>query len=58
MKEFWYWVLIVTFLIALNFATWLGLLHMDKKLNKTEALCLRVEKENKNDRRKKDPDTQ
>jgi hypothetical protein len=57
MKEFWYWVLIVTFLIALNFATWMGLLHMDKKLKQTEALVLRLEdKEKKNDRRKKDPD--
>jgi len=43
MKEFWFWVAIVTLLIFLNFATWLGLLHMDKKLTKAEALCVRVE---------------
>ena len=59
MKEFYWWVAIVTLLIFLNFATWMGLVYMDKKLTKTEALCLRVEeKEKKNDRRKKDPDTE
>lgn len=47
MKEFWFWVAIVTLLIFLNFATWMGLLHMDKKLAKTEALCVRVEDKEK-----------
>lgn len=57
MKEFWFWVAIVTLLIFLNFATWLGIAHMDKKLKKTEALCIRFEeKGKKNDRRKKDTD--
>jgi len=49
--------MIVTLLVVLNFATWLGLFHMDKKLKKTEAICTRVEKEEKKyDRRKKAPD--
>jgi len=57
MKEFWFWVAIVTLLIFLNFATWMGLVYMDKKLTKTEALCVRFEeKEKKNDRRKKADD--
>ena len=57
MKEFWFWVAIVTLLIFLNFATWMGLVYMDKKLTKTEALCVRFEeKEKKNDRRKKTDD--
>jgi len=59
MKEFYWWVAIVTLLLFLNLLTWAGLVHMDKKLTKTEALCLRAEeKEKKNDRRKKDPDTE
>jgi len=57
MKEFWYWVMIVTMLVFLNLATWIGLFHMDKKLKKTEAICTRVEKEEKkHDRRKKTTD--
>jgi hypothetical protein len=57
MKEFYWWVAIVTLLIFLNFATWMGLVYMDKKLAKTEALCIRFEeKEKKNDRRKKADD--
>jgi hypothetical protein len=57
MKEFYWWVAIVTLLIFLNFVTWMGLVYMDKKLTKTEALCVRFEeKEKKNDRRKKTND--
>ena len=57
MKEFYWWVAVVTLLIFLNFVTWMGLVYMDKKLTKTEALCVRFEeKEKKNERRKKDPD--
>ena len=56
MKEFWFWVAIVTMLIFLNFTTWLGLLHMDKKLKKTEAICVRVEdKEKKREKPRIDP---
>lgn len=56
MKEFWFWVAIVTMLIFLNFATWLGLLHMDKKLKKTEAICVRIEdKEKKREKPRIDP---
>ena len=59
MKEFYWWVAIVTLLLFLNLLTWMGLVYMDKKLTKTEALCLRVEdKEKKDGRRKKDPDTE
>ena len=57
MKEFYWWVAIVTLLIFLNFATWMGLVYMSKELKRTEALCVRFEeKEKKNERRKKDPD--
>lgn len=59
MTEFRFWVVIVTLLIFLNFVTWMGILYLDKKLKRTEVILLRaeqVDKEKKNDRRKKDPD--
>lgn len=57
MKEFYWWVIIVTLLLFINLTTWVGLAYQDKKLKKTEALCLRIEeKEKKNDRRKKASD--
>lgn len=59
MSEFRFWVVIVTLLIFLNFVTWMGLLYMDKRLKRTEVICLRaeqVDKEKKSDKRKKDPD--
>jgi len=57
MREFYWWVIIVTLLLFINLTTWVGLVYQDKKLKRTEALCLRVEeKEKKNDRRKKASD--
>lgn len=57
MKEFYWWVIIVTLLLFINLTTWVGLAYQDKKLKRTEALCLRIEeKEKKNDRRKKASD--
>lgn len=57
MKEFYWWVAIVTLLLFLNLTTWVAVVYMDRKLAKTEALCVRFEeKEKKNDRRKKAPD--
>jgi hypothetical protein len=59
MTEFRFWVVIVTLLIFLNFVTWMGILYLDKKLKRTEVILLRaeqVDKEKKNDRRKKDSD--
>ena len=59
MKEFWFWVLIVTFLIALLGFSISAALYADKQVRKAEAILLRAEqfeKEKKNDRRKKDPD--
>lgn len=59
MKEFLFWVTIVTLLLFLNLLTWMGLLYMDKRLKRTEVICLRaehVDKEKKSARREKDPD--
>jgi hypothetical protein len=54
MKEFYWWVAIVTLLIFLNFATWMGLVYMDKKLKQTEAICLRAEEKEKKQKLFKD----
>lgn len=59
MKEFWYWVTIVTLLIFLLFAISLGLAYTHKQIKKAEAILLRaeqVDKEKKSERRKKDDD--
>ena len=53
------WVLIVTLIAALLSATLLTLLHTGKTVRKAEAILLRAEqldKEKKNDKRKKDDD--
>jgi Ni,Fe-hydrogenase I cytochrome b subunit len=59
MSEFWHWVLIVTLIAALLSGTLLATVYVEKQLRKAEAILLRaeqLEKEKKNDRRKKDPD--
>ena len=59
MKEFWFWVLIVTFLIALLGFSIASALYSTQTVRKAEVILQRVEqidKEKKNDRRKKDPD--
>ena len=59
MKEFWFWVMIVTLLIAILAFSLVAMFHVDKQLRETKAILQRVEqidKEKKNDRRKKDPD--
>lgn len=56
MKEFWYWVAIVTLLIFLLFVTTLGLVYVDKKIKRAEALLIRLEdKEKKNAKPRVDP---
>lgn len=59
MKEFYWWVLIVTFLLVLlGFSAALAL-HADKQVRKAEIILQRaeqLEKEKKNDRRKKASD--
>jgi hypothetical protein len=43
MKEFWYWVAIVTLLIFLLFIMTLGLVYLDKRIKKAEAILIRAE---------------
>jgi hypothetical protein len=59
MKEFYWWVLIVTFLLALLGFSIASALYADNRVRKAEAILLRVEqleKEKKYERRKKEPD--
>ncbi len=59
MKEFWLWVAIVTLLIAILSFTLIAAAHVDKQLRETKAILQRMEqldKEKKNDRRKKADD--
>ncbi len=59
MKEFYWWVLIVTFLLALLCFSIASALYADKQVREAKAILLRVEqldKEKKNDRRKKADD--
>jgi len=57
MKEFLFWVTIVTLIIFIMFALFLGILYVDKQIKKAEMLIIRIEeKEKKSARREKDPD--
>ena len=47
MKEFWYWVAIVTLLIFLLFVTTLGLVYVDKQIKKANAIIIRLEEKEK-----------
>lgn len=56
MKEFWFWVAIVTLMIFLLFVTTLGLVYVDKKIKRAEVLLLRLEeKEKRNAKPRVDP---
>ena len=59
MKEFYWWVLIVTLILAILGFSIASALYADKQVREAKVILLRVEqidKEKKNDRRKKDPD--
>jgi len=59
MKEFYWWVLIVTLILAILGFSIASALYADKQVREAKAILLRIEqidKEKKNDRRKKDPD--
>jgi hypothetical protein len=57
MKEFWFWVAIVTLIIFGLMGLSFMVAYQAKQLKKSEAIILRLEdKEKKNDSRKKDTD--
>jgi predicted lysophospholipase L1 biosynthesis ABC-type transport system permease subunit len=56
MKEFWLWMIIVTLLIACIMALSMVAMHIEKRLNKADAIILRLEeKERKNAKSRTDP---
>ena len=59
MREFWFWVTIVTLIIFGLMLMSFGLAYTNKQIQKADAILLRaeqLEKEKKNDRRKKASD--
>jgi heme/copper-type cytochrome/quinol oxidase subunit 2 len=57
MREFWFWVAIVTLIIFCIVMLSFVVIHTNKQLKEVQALVVRLEeKEKKNDRRKKTTD--
>ena len=56
MKEFWFWVAIVTLLIFCIMALSMVALHTNKQLKEVKALVVRLEeKEKKREKNRRDP---
>ena len=57
MKEFWFWVAIVTLLIFCIMVLSFVVLHTDKQLKKVNALVIRLEEKEKkrNEKNRTDP---
>ena len=56
MKEFWFWVAIVTLIIFCIMALSFAIVHTDKQLKKVNALVIRLEeKEKKREKTSRDP---
>ena len=55
MKEFWFWVMIVTLLIAILAFSLVAMLHIDKQLRETKVILQRVEQLEKKNRQKIEP---
>ena len=56
MKEFWFWVAIVTLLIFCIMVLSLVVIHTDKQLKKVNALVIRLEeKEKKREKNRLEP---
>jgi predicted membrane protein len=43
MKEFWFWVAIVTLIIFCLMGLSFAIIHVNKQINKAEALLVRIE---------------
>jgi len=54
MKEFWFWVAIVTLMIFIMMALSFAIVYQTKQLNKAEALLIRIEKKERKLERKDD----
>jgi hypothetical protein len=44
MREFWLWVIVVTLLIFVCFLLFLGILHVETRLNKADRLIKEAQK--------------
>ena len=56
MKEFWFWVIIVTLIIFSIMALSMLAIHQEKRIKKLDALVLRLEeKEKKREKTRLDP---
>jgi hypothetical protein len=56
MKEFWFWVAIVTLLIFCIMAVSMVAIHTNKQLKEVKALVVRLEeKEKKREKNRRDP---
>jgi hypothetical protein len=56
MREFWFWVAIVTLLIFCIVLLSFVMIHTDKQLKKVNALVIRLEeKEKKREKNRRDP---
>jgi len=56
MKEFWFWVAIVTLIIFCLMGLSFAIIHVNKQLKKVDALVLRLEeKEKKREKIRLDP---
>lgn len=51
MKEFWFWVAIVTLLIFCVMALSFAIAYQSKQLNKAEALLVRIEEKERKQKR-------
>ena len=55
MKEFWFWVMIVTLLIAILAFSLVAMLHIDKQLRETKVILQRAEQLEKKNKQKLEP---
>lgn len=56
MKEFWLWVIVVSLILCLLFATVLGLAYNHKQIKKTEVILQRAEQLDKKSKQKTEPE--
>lgn len=56
MKEFWLWVIVVSLIVCLLFATTLGLVYNHKQIKKAEAILQRAEQADKKSKPKIEPE--
>ena len=56
MKEFWFWVAIVTLIIFCLMGLSLAIIHVNKQITKAEALLVRIEEKERKQKLLKEKD--